>query len=151
MGGGAGDMENPLDLTGKVAVVTGAGTGIGRATAVLLAEHGCDLVLAGRKPQPLEATAGLVRDLGRRASVVPTDVKDAAANERLIEAAVAGHGRLDILVNNAGGSRAKSLDAWTLQDFNDMVALNLTSVWTLSLAASRHMRERGGAIVNISS
>ena len=62
------------------------------------------------------------------------------------------HGRIDVLLNNAGGSRAKSLDTWALADFNDMVALNLTSVWVLSLAASRHMRTTGGgAIVNISS
>lgn len=144
-------MQFPFDLSGKVAIVTGAGSGIGRASATLLAEHGVDVVLAGRKRDPLEATAASVRALGRRATVIPTDVKDPEACERLVSQALAAHDRLDILLNNAGGSRAKELDSWTLGDFNDMVQLNLTSVWVLSLAASRHMRERGGAIVNISS
>ncbi len=142
---------DPFDLTGQVAIVTGAGTGIGRAIAYLLADHGADLVLAGRKVEPLEVTAAEVLARGRRASVIPTDVKDAKACERLVEAAMETYGRLDILINNAGGSRAKSLDTWTLEDFNDMVALNLTSVWVLSLAAGKHMRVRGGSIVNISS
>ena len=145
-------MSLPLDLSGKVALVTGAGTGIGRACARLFAEHGADLSLAGRKVAPLEETAAMVRALGRRAAVIPTDVKDPDACERLVDQTVSEFGRLDILVNNAGGSRAKSLDDWKLSDFQDMVALNLTSVWVLTLAASRHMRGGdGGAIVNISS
>jgi NAD(P)-dependent dehydrogenase (short-subunit alcohol dehydrogenase family) len=144
-------MDTPFDFTGKVALVTGAGTGIGRASALLFASHGADLALAGRKLEPLEATAAAVRALGRRASVIPTDVKDPEACERLVDQTLAQFGRLDILLNNAGGSRAKSLDDWTLRDFNDMVQLNLTSVWVLSLAAARRMRETGGAIVNISS
>jgi NAD(P)-dependent dehydrogenase (short-subunit alcohol dehydrogenase family) len=142
---------NPFDLTGQTVLVTGAGTGIGRAISVLFAEHGADLALAGRKVEPLEATAATARALGRKVSVTPTDVKDAAACEALIDAVMKEHGRLDVLVNNAGGSRAGALDTWTMTDFNDMVALNLTSVWVLSLAAARRMRERGGAIVNISS
>ncbi|MGE0386328.1 MAG: SDR family NAD(P)-dependent oxidoreductase [Gammaproteobacteria bacterium] len=144
--------EPALDLTGKVALVTGAGTGIGRATAILYARHGADLILAGRKPAPLEDTADRIRALGRRATVIPTDVKDPQACEQLVERGTAAYGRLDVLLNNAGGSRAKSLDAWTLADYQDMIALNLTSVWVLSLAASRVMRRNGGgAIVNISS
>ena len=142
---------NPFDFSGQTVLVTGGGTGIGRACAVLFAEHGADVALAGRKVEPLEATAAAVKALGRRASVIPTDVKDPAACEALIERTLEAHGRLDVLVNNAGGSRGKSLDTWTLTDFNDMVSLNLTSVWVLSLAAARRMRERGGAIVNISS
>jgi NAD(P)-dependent dehydrogenase (short-subunit alcohol dehydrogenase family) len=144
-------MRTPFDLTGKVALVTGAGTGIGRAIALLFAEHGADLVVAGRKREPLDATAAAVRALGRQATVIPTDVKEPEACERLVSETLAGHGRLDILINNAGGSRAGSLDTWRFRDFADMVALNLTSVWVLSLAASRHMRAEGGAIINISS
>ncbi len=145
-------MESPFNLSGKVGLVTGAGTGIGRATALLFAQHGADVVLAGRKREPLEETAKMVTALGRRTSVIPTDVKDPAACEQLVARTVAEHGRVDILVNNAGGSRTKTLDSWTLDDFNDMIALNLTSVFVLSMAASRHMRKTGGgAIVNISS
>jgi len=140
-----------LNLQDRVAIITGGGTGIGRATAVLLAQHGADIVLAGRKQEPLDETAQQVRAIGRRAFVLPTDVKDTEACERLVARTMDEFGRLDILVNNAGGSRAKSLDAWELTDFKDMLALNLTSVWVLSLAAARHMRAAGGAIINISS
>ncbi|WP_242129507.1 SDR family NAD(P)-dependent oxidoreductase [Sphingobium sp. Sx8-8] len=140
-----------MDLTGKVAIITGSGTGIGRASAVLLAQQGADIVLAGRKEGPLDESAGQVRALGRRASVIPTDVKDSDACEALVARTMEEFGRIDILLNNAGGSRAKSLDAWTLADFHDMIALNLTSVWVLSLAAARHMRGTGGSIINISS
>jgi NAD(P)-dependent dehydrogenase (short-subunit alcohol dehydrogenase family) len=143
--------ENPFDLSGKAAVVTGGGTGIGRASALLYARYGADLVLAGRSLPALNRTADEVRALGTRATVIVTDVRDADACERLIAHTIQTYGRLDILLNNAGGSRSKSLDDWSLKDFNDMVTLNLTSVWILSLAAARVMRERGGAIVNISS
>jgi NAD(P)-dependent dehydrogenase (short-subunit alcohol dehydrogenase family) len=144
-------LLNPFDLAEKTAVVTGAGTGIGRASALLYARHGADVVLAGRSADSLERTAEDVRAFGVRAAVVVTDVKDADACERLIDQAVRMFGCLDILLNNAGGSRVKSLDEWSPKDFSDMIALNLTSVWTLSLAASRVMRQRGGAIVNVSS
>lgn len=144
-------QQNPFDLTGKVAAVTGAGTGIGRASALLYARHGADVILAGRKEQRLNETADAVRALGRNAEVLVTDVKDSEACERFIDTAMRRFGRLDILLNNAGGSRLKELDTWSLADFSDMISLNLTSVWVLSLAASRVMRERGGAIVNISS
>jgi NAD(P)-dependent dehydrogenase (short-subunit alcohol dehydrogenase family) len=145
-------MMDPFDFAGRVALITGGGTGIGRATALLFAERGADVVLAGRKPAPLVETAALVAALGRRASVVPTDVKQAQACEDLVTAAMQAHGRIDYLINNAGGSRAKSYLAWTLADFDDMLALNLRSVWVLSRAAAAHMRTGGGgAIVNISS
>ena len=144
-------QTNPFDLTGKVAAVTGGGTGIGRASALLYARHGADVVLAGRHEDSLNQTAEAVQALGARANVVVTDVKDPAACERLISSVMSLRGRLDILLNNAGGSRVKNLDTWSLKDFNDMIALNLTSVWVLSLAASRVMRDRGGAIVNVSS
>jgi NAD(P)-dependent dehydrogenase (short-subunit alcohol dehydrogenase family) len=144
-------QRNPFDLTGKVCAVTGGGSGIGRASALLYARHGADLVLAGRHKDSLDATAEAVHALGRRAEVVATDVKDPEACEMLIAAVMSHFGRLDILLNNAGGSRVKQLDSWSIKDFNDMIALNLTSVWVLSLAAARVMRERGGAIVNVSS
>lgn len=146
------DIRNPFDFKGKVAVITGGGTGIGRAAARLFAEFGADVVLAGRKVDPLEETARLVRDQGRTATVAPTDVKDDAACEALIETAAQAHGRIDFLVNNAGGSRAKSYASWTTKDFDDMMALNIRSVWVLSRAAAAHMHKvGGGSIVNISS
>jgi NAD(P)-dependent dehydrogenase (short-subunit alcohol dehydrogenase family) len=144
-------QKNPFDLTGKVAAVTGGGTGIGRASALLYARHGADVILAGRHEKTLEETAQAVRALGRKAEVVVTDVREPEACERFIAAVVTRLGQLDILLNNAGGSRVKQLDTWSIKDFNDMIALNLTSVWVLSLAAARVMRMRGGAIVNVSS
>jgi NAD(P)-dependent dehydrogenase (short-subunit alcohol dehydrogenase family) len=144
-------LLNPFDLSGKIAVVTGGGAGIGRASALLYARHGADLVLAGRSLESLNQTADEARALGVRATVIVVDVRDAGACERLIEETIHTYGQLDILLNNAGGSRARSLDEWSLKDFSDMITLNLTSVWILSLAAARVMRERGGAIVNISS
>jgi NAD(P)-dependent dehydrogenase (short-subunit alcohol dehydrogenase family) len=144
-------MQDPFDFSGKTAVVTGAGTGIGRASALLYARYGADVVLAGRSESSLEDTGNRIRTLGGRATVVVTDVRCESSCERLITQTMERHGRIDILINNAGGSRAKSLDDWSLKDFNDMLALNLTSVWMLSIAAARVMRERGGAIVNVSS
>jgi NAD(P)-dependent dehydrogenase (short-subunit alcohol dehydrogenase family) len=139
-------------LDGRVAVITGAGTGIGRGVALVLAEHGADIVLAGRRPEPLEETAADIEALGRRALVVPTDVTEVAQCERLVERAVAEMGRLDILVNNAGGSTTKPIAAWTPEEWHQVVDLNLGSVWFLSRVAAEPMVAQGkGAIVNISS
>src|SRR4051812_36320843 len=96
-------------LEGRVAVITGAGTGIGRGVALVLAEHGADIVLAARRREPLEQTAKDVRQLGRRAVVVPTDVTEVGECERLVSKTVEELGRLDILVNNAGGSTTKPI------------------------------------------
>ena len=139
-------------LEGRVAIVTGGGTGIGRATALVLAGHGADIVLAGRRPGPLESTAAEIAALGRRAIAVPTDVTIPEHCDRLAEQAVDAFGRLDVLVNNAGGGLLKPLMDWSPQDWRDIIALNLESAWYMSRAAARPMMARGkGSIVNISS
>jgi len=141
-----------FDLSGKVAIVTGGGTGIGRGTSLVLAEHGADIVLAGRRPEPLESTAEEIEALGRRALPVPSDVTDADACQHLVDATVDALGRVDILVNNAGGAETKSIGTWTEDEWLQVLALNLGSVWHLSRAASKPMLDQGkGAIVNISS
>jgi NAD(P)-dependent dehydrogenase (short-subunit alcohol dehydrogenase family) len=141
-----------FDLTGRTAIITGGGTGIGRGSALVLAEHGADIVLAGRRPEPLESTAEEIRALGRRALPVPTDVTDPEQCQQLVDVALAEHGRVDILVNNAGGAETKSIAKWTDDEWLQVLALNLGSVWHLSRAASKPMLEHGkGAIVNISS
>ena len=99
--------DDRFSLDGRVAVVTGGGTGIGRATARVLAAHGADVVLAARRVELLERTAGEVEALGRRALVVPTDVTDPAQCEALVATTVRGLGRIDVLVNNAGGTVTK--------------------------------------------
>lgn len=141
-----------FSLAGRVAIVTGSGTGIGRATARVLAEHGADVALAGRRREPLDGTAETVRSLGRRALVVPTDVTDEAQCRHLVSTTVAELGGLDVLVNNAGGSINKPPEAWTAEEWHRIVDLNLASVWFLSRLAAHPMLERGrGSIVNISS
>ena len=144
--------DRPFQLTDQIAVVTGGGTGIGRATAHVLAEHGAHVVLASRRVENLERVAAEVRERGRRALVVPTDVRKPEDCRALIERTIAEFGQIDILVNNAGGSQMMPLEAWTLEGWENMIALNLRSVFLLSQAAACHMiPRRRGAIVNISS
>lgn len=145
-------MTDGLSLDGRVAIVTGAGTGIGRGIAHALADHGADVVLAARRRDPLERTAEEVTARGRRALVVTSDVTEPEQCDRLVAAAVGHFDRLDILVNNAGGSPMKPIDAWTADEWHHVINLNLSTVWFLSRAAAKPMLERGkGAIVNISS
>ncbi|GAA2809176.1 SDR family NAD(P)-dependent oxidoreductase [Mycolicibacterium pallens] len=145
-------MNNRFSLDGRVAVITGGGTGIGRGAALVLAEHGADVVLAGRRPDPLESTAKEVIAMGRRALPVPTDVTTAEACRGLVETTLAEFGRLDILVNCAGGAETKSILKWPDDDFENVLALNFKAVWHLSKAAAKPMMAQGkGAIVNISS
>ena len=140
-------------ITDRVAVVTGAGQGIGRGIALGLAEAGADVVLAARTESDLEAVAAEVRARGRRALVVPTDVTVQAEDERLVDCAVEAFGRLDFLVNNAGGAMPRAaLD--TSEGFMARTfAFNVTAPLTLTKLAARRMVDTvgGGAVVNISS
>ena len=97
----------------RVAIITGGGTGIGRGAALVLAEHGADLVLAGRRSEPLESTVAEIEALGRSAIAVPTDVTDVDQCQALVDAALERFGHIDVLVNNAGGAETKSLSKWT--------------------------------------
>ncbi len=145
-------MSDRFSLEGRVAVITGGGTGIGRGSAMVLAEHGADVVLAGRRSDPLEATAKEAEALGRRALAVSTDVTTAGACQGLVDATLQEFGRIDILVNCAGGAETKSILKWPDDDFARTLALNFGAVWHLSRAAAKPMLAQGkGAIVNISS
>lgn len=146
--------EPPFDLTGRVAIITGGGTGIGRATALLLARYGADVVLASRKVENLERVAKEVRSAtGRRALPVQTDVRVQSDAERLARQTVQEFGRIDILVNNAGGNRRVRLEETPTEVWDNMVNLNLRGPFLCSLAVGKVMiqQKRGGAIVNISS
>ncbi|MEO3760148.1 SDR family oxidoreductase [Mycobacterium sp. B14F4] len=145
-------MSDRFSMEGRVAVVTGGGTGIGRAAAVVLAEHGADIVLAGRRVEPLKSTVNDIEALGRRALAVPTDVTGADECRALVDTTLAEFGRLDVLVNNAGGGETKSIMKWTDEEWQQVLDLNLSSAWYLSRAAAQPMIKQGkGAIVNISS
>ena len=139
-------------MEGRIAVITGGGSGIGRGSALVLAQHGADVVLAGRRLEPLKSTVSEVEALGRRAVAVPTDVTNADECRALVDATLAEFGRLDVLLNNAGGGETKSIMKWTDEEWRQVLELNLSSAWYLSRAAVRPMIEQGkGAIVNISS
>jgi 3-oxoacyl-[acyl-carrier protein] reductase len=140
-------------LAGKVALVTGASRGIGRAIAVALARAGADIAINYRTREvAARETARLVTELGRRSLVVPADVSVAAEVTRLVAAVEAGLGPIDVLVNNAGIARPLSLEQVTERDFDEMVAVNLKSAFLLTQAVVPGMRvRRWGRVINISS
>lgn len=132
--------------------MSGGGTGIGRAIALVFAEQGADIVLAARRREPLERTAADVESIGRRALVVPTDVTDTAQCESLVADTLAEFDQIDVLVNNAGGAPTKAPMDWGADEWRQVVDLNLAGVYFLSRAVARAMLERAkGSIVNISS
>jgi len=136
----------------RVAIVTGAGQGIGRATAVELAKAGVHVVACGRRLAPLEKVAADVRGLGRRALALSCDVGDAAQVDRVVGETVREFGRIDVLVNNAGYRIRAPLDRLPRREWDAMLATNLTGVFLFCQAAGRVMIEqRGGKIVNITS
>jgi 2-deoxy-D-gluconate 3-dehydrogenase len=143
-------MSRLFDLSGKVAVVTGANTGIGRGLAIALAEAGADVALVGRTPA--EETAEKVRVAGRRAAIVGADLSTIAPVRDVVERTVAELGGLDILVNNAGIIRRADALEFSEEDWDAVIDTNLKSVFFLCQAAARHMVSQGrGKIVNIAS
>ncbi|MFG2820402.1 SDR family oxidoreductase [Kitasatospora sp. NPDC048365] len=136
-------------MSDQVAVVTGAGSGVGRAVARELAAGGWRLVLAGRRPEPLEETAGLA---GGGALVVPTDVTDPVAVDALFRAAVDRFGRVDLLFNNAGAFGPPTpVEDLGYEEWRAVVDLNLTGAFLCAQAAFRRMKEQrpqGGRIIN---
>jgi 7-alpha-hydroxysteroid dehydrogenase len=140
-------------LTDRVALVTGAGRGIGAGIAAAFAEAGAHLVCAARTRAQLEETAARVRAAGRRALVVPTDVTDPAQLEALVAAALAEFGRLDVLVNNAGGTPPRAALETSLEFFENAYRFNTSSAFLLTRLCVPRMVESagGGAVVNISS
>ncbi len=140
-------------LTDQVAVVTGAGKGIGRGIALAFAEAGADVVCAARTQQEIDDTVKEIEQRGRRGLAVRTDVLEQADREHLIEAAVSELGRLDVLVNNAGGSPPRSAMQTSHEFFEKALRFNVVQSFALmQLAAPRMLETAGqGSIVNISS
>ncbi|TMA36038.1 MAG: glucose 1-dehydrogenase [Deltaproteobacteria bacterium] len=139
-------------LTDKVAIVTGAGRGIGQAIALAFAEMGAHVVCAARSEAEIEATAARARSLGPRALAVRCDVTEPAQLDDLVRRAIAELGRIDLLVNNAGGFPPMKLLDTDLPSWEWCLRFNLTSAFVLTRACVPHMLERdGGVVLNISS
>ena len=143
-----------FSLEGQVGVVTGAGKGIGRGIAVSLAEAGADVALAARSEADLDVVAEEIRELGRRALVVPTDVTQPGAQEVLAQRTVDELGRPSIWVNNAGGlpgAKPNYLTRTPENSWDAQIDLNLKAVWVGATSAAAAMGDEGGTIINISS
>ena len=136
----------------KIALVTGAGSGIGRATALELLQHGWTVVLAGRRAEPLQALADEAKAKGQQALAVPTDVVDPASVEALFARIEATYGRLDMLFNNAGvNAPAVPIDELPVEKWLSVININLTGVFLCARAAFALMRRQspqGGRIIN---
>jgi NAD(P)-dependent dehydrogenase (short-subunit alcohol dehydrogenase family) len=140
-------------LAGKVAIVTGGGTGIGRAIALEFAKTGADVVLASRKTENLEKVAQEVRALGRKALAVECDVRERAQVDGMVAAALQAFGRIDILVNNAAGNFNAPAEGLSQNGWNAVVRIVLDGTWYCSQAVGKAMiaAKRGGVIINITS
>jgi len=148
-------LAEKFSLEGKTAMVTGGGTGLGKAISLALARAGADIALAARRRQPLEETAAEVRGLGRRALVILCDVTKSEEVNSMVETAIAEFGKVDILVNNAGGvAGLTTKPIWEISDEEWHIGIdnNLTGTFFCSRALSKHMVERkSGTIINMAS
>lgn len=145
-------MSSLFDLTGRVAIVTGGGQGIGREIVRTLANAGAHVAIAEFNPQTAEDAAQEVKGLGRQSLAVQTDVRDHDSVEAMVAAVLAKFGKIDILVNNAGIALNVPSETCTVEEWNRILGVNLYGVIWCCTAVGRHMLERkSGAIVNIAS
>ena len=141
-----------FSLAGRVAIVTGAGRGIGAAIAKALAEVGADVVIGARTAAQLEEVAGHVRKLGRRAVVVPGSLAERAGMQQLVDRAVGELGRVDVVVNNVGGSMPGPFLGTSEAAFENAFRWNVTTAFNLTqLAVPAMLKAGGGSVVNIAS
>lgn len=144
-----------LRLDGKVALITGGGSGLGQAMALAMADAGADIAVSGRRLEPLQETKGFVEGKGRQCFITQCDVTDSAEVDRMIQEVISHYGHLDILVNNAGGGsagRGKTMTELTDEDWFNGINANLSSAFFCSRAVAPHFLERGGGkVINITS
>ncbi len=138
-------------LRDQVCLVSGAGSGIGRAVAVELAALGATVVGCGRRAEPLEETAELIAAAGGSAEAAPADIRDPDAVDELVDRVLAGHGRLDVLVNNAGGQFLAPAEDVSAKGFRAVVDLNLVGTWQMTSAAATKafIPQGGGRVISI--
>ena len=141
-----------MDFTGQVAIVTGAGSGIGKAIAIDLASRGCDVAVCGRRLEPVQETAADIAAAGRKSMAASVDVSSGESVAAFVADVMKAFGRIDILVNNAGVTRDNLLIRMSEEEWDDVLSTNLKGAFLLSKAVARPMmKQRSGAIVNISS
>lgn len=141
-----------MKLAGKVALVTGAAQGIGKAIALLLAQNGADVVVSDINLEKANDTAKEVQTLGRKSLALKVDVAKLDDVEKMVEAVLAQFGQIDILVNNAGIARDKLILRMTEEDWDAVLNINLKGTFNCTKAVVRHMsKQRSGKIVNIAS
>jgi len=147
------DMRFAPDLlSGQVALVTGGGTGMGRATAIEMARCGADIVLLGRRAEPIEDCARIIHDLGRKAIAIPADIRLPEQIEGAMQRIKSEFGRLDILVNNAGGQFVTPARELNNKGFETVIRNNLIGSWQMTRAVADHfMLEHGGSIVFVTA
>ena len=145
-------LADRFQMTDRVAIVTGAGRGIGAACARALAEFGCDVAITSRTEDQLREVAADIEAHGRRALVFPADVSDLSTLDALVDATVAELGRIDVVVNNAGGTMPQAFLDTTVKAFEGAFHFNVTTAFKLTQAATPYLLESGhGSVVNISS
>ncbi len=143
-------MSNMFDLTGRVALVTGANTGLGQGIALALAEAGADIAAAGIVPA--DDTGAKVKALGRKFINIEANLGTIEPVGRIVEETLSGFGGLDILVNNAGLIRRQDAVDFSEKDWDDVMNVNIKGAFFMAQAAGKHMIERGrGKIINIAS
>ena len=145
-------MKTKIELTGKVAIVTGGGSGIGQGVALALTEAGVSVVICGRRKESLEKTAQLIQKDGGRVTSVQADVSQTPDVQRVVKAALEEYGRLDILINNAGISGGDFIHKMTDEDWGQVMTVNLRGAFRMAREALGVFREqKSGHIINISS
>ncbi len=143
---------NPFDLSGKIAVVTGGGTGLGKGMAMGLAQAGATVIVAGRRSEVAEKAAAEIRDAGAKAEGASLDVTRTKELPAFFESIAKRHGRVDILVNNAGMNRRSPALDYRESDWDTVLDVNLKSVFFCTQAAARLMKAQGGGkIINTAS